>query len=101
MKICVHTSGGPSVEPHVFYVGGHRLRVAGLVGRWSDPTHHHFEVRVEDGRRFLLRQDIAARDWELVGVYAATVRVPKSQLASGAATPAVQPRRWWMAARRP
>ncbi len=68
MKICVHTSGG--LEPHVFYVGGHRLRVTVLVGHWSDTTHRHFEVRVEDGRRFVLRQDIAARDWELAGVYA-------------------------------
>jgi len=100
MKICVITSGGQRGEPHVFYVGRSRLLVAGLVGRWSDTTHRHFEVRVEDGRRFLLRQDIAARTWELAGVYAAVARAPKSQLPSAAATPAVQPRRWWTVSRR-
>ena len=72
MRICVLTGVGKRGDepPHVFYVGGHRLRVAGLLGTWSDPTHRHFEVRVEDGRRFVLRQDIAAREWELAGVYA-------------------------------
>jgi hypothetical protein len=70
MKICVHTSGGPFEQPHVFYVGGHRLLVAGLLDRWNDMTHRHYEVRVQDGRRFLLRQDIAARSWELAAVYA-------------------------------
>jgi hypothetical protein len=75
MKICVLTSGGRRGEPHVFYVGGRRLLVSGLVGNWSDPTHRHYEVRVADGRRFLLRQDIAARSWELAGVYAPGARV--------------------------
>ena len=72
MRICVHTASGRRGDepPHVFYVGGHRLLVAVLLCHWSDTTHRHFEVRVEDGRRFVLRQDIVARDWELAGVYA-------------------------------
>jgi hypothetical protein len=74
MKICVLTVGGKRGDepPHAFYVGGRRLLVAGLIGRWHDTTYRHFEVRVEDGRRFVLRQDIAARDWELAGVYGAS-----------------------------
>jgi hypothetical protein len=70
MKICVLTSGGQRGEPHVFYVGQRRLLVCGLVGNWNDNTHRTYEVQVADGRRFLLRQDIAGRSWELAAVYA-------------------------------
>lgn len=93
MNICVHTSPGwrGEAEPHVFFVGGHRLIVAAVLQRWSEHPNRFFEVSCDDGRRFLLRYDIARRSWELAGVYARAVRQP---------SPPIQWRRWWSALRR-
>jgi hypothetical protein len=93
MNICVHTSSSRrrEVEPRVFFIGGCRKIVAGILQSWVDHPHHYFEVACDDGRRFLLRYDSARQSWELAGVYAAGAR---------AATPAFQPRRWWSALRR-
>jgi len=55
----------------VFYLGGRRLPVAGVLERWSDATHRFFEVAVDDGRRFVLRLDPQTRLWELAAVFAA------------------------------
>ena len=99
MNICVHTSPGRrgEHEPHVFFVGCNRLIVAAVLDRWDAHPHRYFEVRCDDGRRFLLRFDGDRKSWELAGVYAASLPAPKAQLPRGAATPAVQPRRWWSA----
>lgn len=72
MNICVHTSLGRQgeAEPHVFFVGGHRLIVAGIRERWLEHPHRYYEVTCDDGRRFLLRYDSARDAWELAGVYA-------------------------------
>jgi hypothetical protein len=72
MNICVHTSLGRrgEAEPHVFFVGGHRLIVAGIRERWVDHPHRYYEVTCDDGRGFLLRFDTSAATWELAGVYA-------------------------------
>jgi hypothetical protein len=98
MNICVHTSPGRrgEPEPHVFFVGGNRLIVAGVLDRWDAHPHRYFEVRCDDGRRFLLRFDNDRRSWELAGVYAASLRPPRAQPASGAA-PAAEAKRWWSA----
>ena len=87
MNICVHTSSARrgEAEPRVFFIGGCRKIVAGVLERWADRQHRYFEVSCEDGRRFLLRYDTARQSWELAGVYAAPVR----------AAPALQPRGWW------
>ena len=102
MNICVHTCPGRRGEakPRVFFIGGHRLIVAAILDSWVAHPHCYYEVTCEDGRRFLLRFDTAREMWELAGVYAAAVRVPKVQVPAAAATPAVQPRRWWSALRR-
>jgi hypothetical protein len=72
MNICVHTSHGRrgEAEPHVFFVGGHRLIVASILGRWTMYPHHYYEVTGDDGRGFLLRYDSARDAWELAGVFA-------------------------------
>lgn len=103
MNICVHTSPGRRGEakPRVFFVGPRRLIVAAILDSWVAHPHHFYEVACDDGRRFLLRHDSTRGNWELAGVYAARLRPsPKPQLASGAATSALQPKRWWMAFRR-
>ena len=102
MNICVHTCPGRrgEAEPHVFFIGGHRLIVAAILECWVEHPHRLYEVSCEDGRRFLLRFDTVREMWQLAGVYAATARAPKVQVAPAPATPAVQPRRWWSALRR-
>ena len=72
MNICVHTAPARrgEDEPHVFYVGGHRLIVAGVRERWVEHPHRYYEVTSDDGRRFLLRYDTGQCTWELAGVYA-------------------------------
>ena len=91
MKICVTSNRGPKGEEHpwTFYVGGRRLHVVQVLDRWTDTLHRYFEVCVDDGRRFVLRLEPAARIWELVAVFAASRRpAPKT------ATPA-EPRKFF------
>ena len=96
MNICVHTfpTRRGEIEPHVFFIGGHRLIVAGILERWDAHPHRYFEIACDDGRRFLLRYDMTREAWELAGVFAARVRAPKP------AAPSAQPKRWWSALRR-
>ena len=108
MNICVHTSPGRrgEAEPHVFFVGGRRLIVATVLDRWTAHTRRYFEVRCEDGRRFLLCLDTTRKSWELAGVYAASfrpasLRPPMLQPSPALATPGEKPAarsfiaRWW------
>jgi len=92
MNICVHTSRNRrgEAEPHVFFVGGHRLIVAAILQCWVEHPNSFYEVSCDDGRRFLLRHDNARKSWELAGVYAAAKaiapRLPKFYLGLFAAS---------------
>ena len=74
MKICVLSRidrrGQPG--PDALHLGQRRLRVVVVLARWAEPPYRYFEVRVEDGRRFVLRHDPPAKAWELAAVYAAS-----------------------------
>jgi len=73
MRICVRTerdSAGKEV-PCGFHLGGKRLRVVSVLRRWSENSQHVFEVRVEDGRRFILRFDAGPCRWDLAAVLGA------------------------------
>ena len=74
MKISVLCNSGRRGEeiPCAFHLGGRRLPVVSVLNRWSELPHRYFEVSVDDGRRFVLRHDAAARCWELAAVYAAS-----------------------------
>lgn len=74
MKICVYGCPGKhgESEPHVFYLGARRLPVVAILDRWQDTGHHYFEVKADDGRRFLLRHALASDLWELAAVYRAS-----------------------------
>ena len=78
MNICVHTSPGRrgEAEPHIFFVGGHRLIVAGIRSRWVEHPRNYYEVTCDDGRGFLLCHDCVRNAWTLAGVYAARVGAP-------------------------
>lgn len=80
MKICVlsRLSGG-QYDPHVFHLGQRRLPVVAILEQWAEPPHRYFRVRVEDGRRFLLRHDPASGAWELAAAYGGELRVLASR----------------------
>lgn len=94
MKICVTSNRGPRGEetPWSFYVGGRRLRIVEVLDRWTDTLHRYFEVCVDDGRRFVLRLEPAARVWELVAVFAASAKRPEPKTVSSA-----EPRKFFSA----
>ena len=48
-----------------------------VLARWLDMPHQYFEVTVGDGRRFVLRQDVVLRTWELAAVFAASKPRPR------------------------
>ena len=75
MKIAVCRGGKPGAEeaPSAFFLAERRLPVVAVVNRWADSAYHFFEVRVDDGRRFVLRSEPPAGRWELVVVYGPAV----------------------------
>lgn len=70
MKICVlsRLSRG-HYHPHIFHLGQRRLPVVAILEQWAEEPYCYFRVRVEDGRRFLLRHDPACGEWELAAAY--------------------------------
>jgi hypothetical protein len=71
MKICVlsRTGRGGQYDPQVFHLGQRRLAVVATLDQWAEPPYRYFSVRVEDGRRFVLRHDPATGEWELAAAY--------------------------------
>jgi hypothetical protein len=70
MKIRVECYAGyrGEEEPRGFTLGERRFAVVEILDRWLDPAHRYFKVRVDDGRRFILRHDSASGDWELAAM---------------------------------
>ena len=83
MRICVlsRQGRGGEFDPQVFHLGQRRLAVVAIVQQWTEGEHRYFKVRVEDGRRFVLRFDPTTGTWELAAAYggerllAAVVRI--------------------------
>ena len=71
MKICVlsKTGRGGQNDPYVFHLGQRRHPVVAIVSEWREPPCHCFLVRVEDGRRFVLRYHSVTGEWELAAAY--------------------------------
>ena len=55
-------------EPRAFTLGTTRFEVQAIEDRWLHPEHRYFKVRVEDGRRFVLRHDGLSDAWELAAL---------------------------------
>ena len=70
MKIAVECYAGHrgEEEPRAFTLGETRFDVQAIEDRWLHPEHRYFKVLVGDGRRFVLRHDIASDDWELAAL---------------------------------
>ena len=73
MKIRVECYAGQRAdeEPRAFELGKRRFLVNEILDRWLDPRHRYFKVKVDDGRQFVLRHDVASGDWELAALVAA------------------------------
>jgi hypothetical protein len=71
MKICVMSRGGRGGkdDPYVFHLGQRRLPVVAIVSEWLEPPCRCFLVRVDDGRRFVLRHHSTTGEWELAAAY--------------------------------
>lgn len=80
-------------RPAAFYLGGRRLPVTAVMECWSEGAARYYEVRIEDGRRFVLRHDPPSRTWCLAAVYAASALRPGARPAGrpAPATPRVTP----------
>lgn len=70
MKIAVECYAGHrgEEEPRAFTLGNTRFEVQAIEDRWLHPEHRYFKVRVEDGRRFVLRHDSLSDGWELAAL---------------------------------
>jgi hypothetical protein len=71
MKICVlsRTGRGGRNDPYVFHLGQRRHPVVAILTEWREPSCRCVMVRVEDGRRFVLRHHAANGEWELAAAY--------------------------------
>jgi hypothetical protein len=57
-----------AAEPCAFFLRGQFSRVAEVTDRWPSGDHAYFKVRTEDGRKFVLRNDIISRGWTLAAM---------------------------------
>jgi hypothetical protein len=68
MRISV-CSRGRRKEPCRFCLGEARHRVVAILGERNEGDAHRFEVRIPDGRRFVLCHHVQADRWELAAAY--------------------------------
>jgi hypothetical protein len=73
MRIAVECYAGyrGEQEPCAFTLGKRRFGVLAILDRWLEPQHRYFKVKVDDGRRFILRHDDLSGDWELAALVGA------------------------------
>jgi hypothetical protein len=51
--------------PRVLVLDAQRIRVAEIVGQWLTPDHRYFKLTGDDGRVYIVRQDVGSDVWEL------------------------------------
>jgi hypothetical protein len=68
MKINVQTYAGYKGDerPVSFLREGRTFLIMEIVDRWYDPDYNCFKVLADDGKTYLLRNDMNADSWELV-----------------------------------
>jgi hypothetical protein len=62
-------TGRNGKEPSSFCLGRRELFVTGILDRTELTGARRFQVRVADGRRFVIRHQAASDQWELAAVY--------------------------------
>jgi hypothetical protein len=53
-------------EPLAFWLGERRVAVRAIIDRWFAPTQRWFKIDADDENMYVLRQDEATGDWEIV-----------------------------------
>jgi hypothetical protein len=68
MEISVECYAGYRGEetPRRFSFGERPVRVVRVVARWVTPDYRYFKLEGNDGRAYVLRQNVARGNWELV-----------------------------------
>lgn len=68
MRVDVECYAGHKGEetPRRFFLGARAVEVAAVLDSWLAPDHRYFKVGAADGASYILRNDVAAGDWELV-----------------------------------
>ena len=54
-------------EPRAVVLDGRRLEVVAVERRWQEPEARFFVVRLADGARCGLRQEVTTRTWTMTG----------------------------------
>jgi len=76
VRISVRSRAGRNgKEPRSFCLGRRELHVADILERRDLTGVHRFQVRVFDGRRFVIRHQPATDCWELAAVYGPAPRL--------------------------
>jgi hypothetical protein len=52
--------------PRRFSIGERPVQVARIIDRWVTPDYRYFRVAGDDGRVYVLGQNVASGKWELV-----------------------------------
>ena len=63
VEVICHSGYTADEEPRAVVVDGRRLQVVAVERRWQEPEARCFVVRISDGTRFLLRQDVTSSAW--------------------------------------
>jgi hypothetical protein len=59
------TASSGEEEPIAFALGARHIVVVRIVDRWPGADHVYFKVAADDGATYILRHDLAARQWEM------------------------------------
>jgi hypothetical protein len=52
--------------PRRFSIGERSVQVARIIDRWVTPDYRNFRVEGDDGRVYVLGQNVASGKWEMV-----------------------------------
>jgi len=63
VEVICYSGYAADEEPRAVVVDGRRLQVVAVERRWQEPEARCFVVRISDGTRFLLRQDVTSSAW--------------------------------------
>jgi hypothetical protein len=68
MKITVETYSGYKADeyPKKIRLGKKQLEVMAVEDRWYSPGFSYFKVFADDGKTYILRQDLENNRWEIV-----------------------------------
>ena len=68
MKIRVESHSGYKADerPKAFLLDDRRLAVLDIEDRWYDPSANYFRVVADDGKTYLLKQDLETAEWDVL-----------------------------------